>query len=138
GEAILQIRINQNPFTAEFSNPGFGRIEIITKPGLDQWRGNVSFNVRTSALDGRNAFARVKPEISQKRYGFNLSGPIIANKMSFFANYEQRGLEGGSTVTATTLDGQQSFNVQAPNHSRSVMSRADHLLNNRNTLNANY
>jgi hypothetical protein len=137
-EAILQIRVNQNPFTAEFSNPGFGRIEIVTKPGRDQWRGAVSFNVRNSALDARNAFATVKPDISQERYGFNLSGPIIANRMSFFVNYEQRGLEGGSTVTATTLDGQQSFNVRAPSHSRNVMARADYLINNRNTLNANY
>jgi Carboxypeptidase regulatory-like domain len=137
-EAIFQIRINQNPFTAEFSNPGFGRIEIITKPGRDQWRGSVSFNVRNSALDARNAFATVKPDISQERYGFNLSGPIIANKMSFFANYDQRGLEGGSTVTATTLDGRQTFNVEAPSRSRNVMARADYLINNRNTLNANY
>ncbi len=45
-EAIFQIRVNQNPFTAEFSNPGFGRIEIVTKPGRDQWRGGVSFNFR--------------------------------------------------------------------------------------------
>ncbi|HKQ73759.1 MAG TPA: carboxypeptidase regulatory-like domain-containing protein [Blastocatellia bacterium] len=137
-EAILQIRVNQNPFTAEFSNPGFGRIEIITKPGRDQWRGTVSFNVRNSALDARNAFATVKPDISQERYGFNMSGPIIANKMSFFANYDQRSLEGGSTVTATTLDGRQVFNVQAPNRSRNLMARADYLINNRNTLNANY
>jgi len=137
-EAIFQIRINQNPFTAEFSNPGFGRIEIITKPGRDQWRGNISFNARNSALDARNAFAPVKPGISQQRYGFNLSGPIIANKVSFFANYEQRGLEGGATVTATTLDGPQVFNVPAPSSNRNLMLRADYLLNNRNTLNASY
>ncbi len=137
-EAILQIRVNQNPFTAEYSNPGFGRVEIITKPGRDQWRGNASFNLRNSTFDARNAFALVKPDIHQERYGFNLSGPIIANKMSFFANFEQRGLEGSNTVTATTLDGQQVFNVLAPSHSRNVMARADYLLNNRNTLNANY
>ncbi len=137
-EAILQIRINQNPFTAEFSNPGFGRIEIVTKPGRDQWRGNASFNLRNSALDARNAFALVKPDIHQERYGFNLSGPIIANRMSFFANYEQRGLEGASTVNATTLDGQQVLNAQAPSHSRNAMARADYLLNNRNTLNVSY
>jgi hypothetical protein len=137
-EAIFQVRINQNPFTAEFSNPGFGRIEIITKPGRDQFRGAVTFNLRNSALDARNAFALVKPDIHQERYGFNLSGPVIANKMSFFANFEQRGLEGSNTVNATTLDGQQVFNVLAPGRSRNVMARTDYLLNNRNTLNASY
>src|SRR5207247_3921708 len=32
-DQIKEIRINTNPFTTEFSRPGFGRIEIITKPG---------------------------------------------------------------------------------------------------------
>lgn len=137
-EAIFQIRINQNPFTAEFANPGFGRIEIVTKPGRDQWRGGVAVNFRNSALDARNAFALVKPAISQERYGLNLSGPLIANKLSFFGNYEQRGLEGESTVTATTLNGQQVYNVLAPSRSKNALLRADYLLNNRNTLNASY
>jgi hypothetical protein len=137
-EAIFQIRVNQNPFTAEYSNPGFGRVEIITKPGRDQWRGSASFNLRNSALDARNAFARVKPDISQERYGFNLSGPIISKRMSFFANYEQRGLEGGNTVTATTPAGQQVFNVDAPSHNRNALARVDYLINDRNTLSANY
>ncbi|MBO0799603.1 MAG: carboxypeptidase regulatory-like domain-containing protein, partial [Blastocatellia bacterium] len=55
-EAIMQIRINQNPFSAEYSSGGSqGRIEIITKPGLGDWRGNISIGLRNSALDARNA-----------------------------------------------------------------------------------
>lgn len=137
-EAIMQIRVNQNPFTAEYSNPGFGRVEIITKPGRDQWRGNISFSARNSALDARNAFAQVKPDLRQERYGFNFSGPIIAKKMSFFANYEQRQLAGSSTVVATTLNGQQAFNVPAPGTNKNLMARVDYLLNERNTLNTSY
>src|SRR5262249_59002423 len=57
-EAILQIRINQNPFSAEYAHPGMGRIEIITKPGTEQWHSSVGFNFRNSALDARNAFAQ--------------------------------------------------------------------------------
>ena len=38
-ESIREIRINQNPFSAEFDRLGFGRIEILTKPGTDQFRG---------------------------------------------------------------------------------------------------
>ena len=33
--AIREIRINQNPFSAEFDQLGYGRIEILTKPGTD-------------------------------------------------------------------------------------------------------
>lgn len=137
-EAIFQIRINQNPFTAEFSNPGFGRIEIITKPGNDRWRGTFNTNFRNSALDARNAFALIKPDVSQQRYGFNIGGPIIGKKMSFFANYEDRRLEGGNAIVATTLNGQEVFNVLAPSNNRNLTARVDYLLNQRNTLNMSY
>src|SRR5208282_5572887 len=41
-ESIREIRINQNPFSAEFSQLGFGGIQILTKPGTDKLRGAVS------------------------------------------------------------------------------------------------
>ncbi len=39
--AIREIRINQNPFSAEFDRLGYGRIEILTKPGTDKLHGRV-------------------------------------------------------------------------------------------------
>ncbi len=39
--AIREIRINQNPFSAEFDRIGYGRIEILTKPGTDTFHGRV-------------------------------------------------------------------------------------------------
>src|SRR5579863_4874232 len=39
--AIREIRINQNPFSAEFDRLGYGRIEILTKPGTDKLHGQV-------------------------------------------------------------------------------------------------
>lgn len=137
-EAIFQIRVNQNPFSAEFAQSGFGRVEIITKPGNDKWRGSVGYSLRNAALDARNAFALVKPEVAQNRYNFNLSGTIIPKKMSFFTNFERRGLDGSSTIIATTLDGPLVANVPAPNTNTSLNLRTDYLLNARNTLNVSY
>src|SRR5207237_3752179 len=51
-DAILQICINQNPFSAEYAHPGVSRIDIITKPGTDQWRCGFSRSLRTSAPPG--------------------------------------------------------------------------------------
>jgi hypothetical protein len=137
-DMIMQIRVNQNPFTAESSTPGMGRVEIITKPGNDRWRGTFGFNLRNSALDARNAFALSKPELEQNRYQFNFGGPLINKKLSFFVNAERRSLSGFSNVNATTLDGPFVANVEAPNSSTFVGVRADYLLNNKNTLNFSY
>jgi carboxypeptidase family protein len=138
-EAIMQININRNPFSAEFSNAGFDRIEIITKPGNGSWRGGGSFNVRNSALDARNTFAREKPDLSIHRYSFNFSGPIIKKKWDFFANVDRRDLDGSGTVRAQTLDDPDfTANVSAPSHGTSAFIRSGYLLNNTNTLTGTY
>lgn len=138
-EAILKITINQNPYSAEFSQPGFGRIEITTKPGNDNWRGTFGTNFRSSALDTRNAFATTKPDMNQQQYNFNLSGPLIKKKMSFFAHAERRNFEGGSTTNFIDVTGvPQAVNVLAPSDSTSYSMRVDYLLNQKNTLGISY
>src|SRR5581483_11548486 len=42
-DSIREIRINQNPFSPEYDKLGYGRIEILTKPGTDKLHGNVNF-----------------------------------------------------------------------------------------------
>jgi outer membrane receptor for ferrienterochelin and colicin len=137
-DAILQIRINQNPFSAEFAHPGVSRIEIITKPGSDQWHGSGTFSLRNSSLDARNAFAIEKPDLSQQRYTFLLSGPIVPKKASFFANFERRQLDGSGVVNAVTLDGPFVANVPAPTTTTFFGLRTDYFLNPKNTLNISY
>jgi hypothetical protein len=137
-EAILQIRINQNPFAAEYERPGAGRIEILTKPGNNEWHGGAGVQFRNSALDARNAFALVKPELDQKRYSFHLSGPLIRKRLSFFANVERRRLEGSGVVRAETLNGSFIANVPTPNTNNHFSLRTDYLLNQRNTLSLTY
>jgi len=39
-ESIREIRINQNPFSAEYDRIGTGRIEILTRPGTNQLHGS--------------------------------------------------------------------------------------------------
>src|SRR5206468_2007161 len=59
--AVEQIRINQDPYSAEYSRPGRGRIEILTKPGTQEYHGDVNLIFRDAHLNGRNPFASVKP-----------------------------------------------------------------------------
>ena len=54
--AIREIRINQNPFSAEYDSLGFGRIEILTKPGSNALHGSIFFNDSDSVFNARNPF----------------------------------------------------------------------------------
>src|ERR1700754_3404622 len=59
--SIREIRINSNPFSAEYDRLGLGRIEILTRPGTDRYRGQGSFNFNDDALNSRNPFATSRP-----------------------------------------------------------------------------
>jgi hypothetical protein len=54
--SIREIRINSNPFASEFDSPGFGRIQIFTKPGTDAYHASGFFIFGDHDLDTRNPF----------------------------------------------------------------------------------
>ena len=54
--SIREISVNHNPFSAEYDRVGFGRIEVLTKPGSNRFRGQVSFDFGNRALTARNPF----------------------------------------------------------------------------------
>ncbi len=137
-EAIMQIRVNQNPFSAEYSRPGIGRTEILTKPGSESWHGSFNLGYGNSALDARNAFAQVRPDLDQLRHAFTLSGPLVKKKMSFFVHGEQRRMESGVIINAKTLTGDYIVNAPAENENRSYGGRVGYTINDRNTLSLGY
>jgi Carboxypeptidase regulatory-like domain len=138
-EAIMQVRINQNLFSPEFSSGGSdGRIEIITRPGSGEWRGSVYFGLHNSALDARNAFALVKPDLNQQRYALFFGGPLIPKRLDFSANVDLTPTYGSGLVSATTLDGLFTANVPAPSRSAGGSIRSGLSINKKNVLRMNY
>ena len=88
--AVQEVRINQNPYSAQFSRPGRARLEIITKPGTRAFHGAINFLTRNSALDATNYFAATKPPESRYYGEGSLSGPLGRNKKnSFLLSLEQ-------------------------------------------------
>ncbi|HJQ26266.1 MAG TPA: TonB-dependent receptor, partial [Blastocatellia bacterium] len=103
-EAILRISINQNPFAAEFQEPGSARIEIITKPGADTYHGSFRFNFNDESLNARNPYSPDKPPYQMRNFAFNFTGPIIHNRWGFFADFDRRFEDNNALVNATVLD----------------------------------
>src|SRR5262249_59357520 len=73
-DSIREIRINMNPFSAEFDRSGQGRIEILTRPGTDRMRGGVNMFFSDSALNSRNPYALSKPKTQMREFEGNLGG----------------------------------------------------------------
>ena len=82
--AILEIRVNQNPFSAEYDHIGYGRIEIITKPGSQKFQGSINSFGNDSALNSGNPLVTVQPTYYLYSYSGNISGPITKTSSYFF------------------------------------------------------
>jgi hypothetical protein len=103
-EAIREVRINNNPFSAENEFPGWGGIEIFTQPGADKWHGALSFDFNDESLNSRNPFTTFRAPYQQRAYHINLSGPIVAKRASFSVFFGRYLSDANSVVNATTLD----------------------------------
>ncbi len=142
-DAIREIRINQNPFSAEFERLGFGRIEILTKPGSDKWRGQAFMNFNDESLNSRNPFSLNRASTQQRFYGGNISGPVQKGKSSFFLDVSNRQIDNSAVVNALILDPsvnvvpfQQEFRV--PSRRLSISPRFDYQIGANNTVVARY
>jgi len=102
-ESIREIRINQNPFSAEYDRLGFGRIEILTKPGTDKFHGQAFMNYGDENFNSRNPFSPDKAFYQQKFFGGNFSGPL-SKKSSFFIDAERRSISDNAVINTVILD----------------------------------
>jgi hypothetical protein len=96
--AIREIRINQNPFSAEFDHIGYGRIEILTKPGTDTLHGRGFLQGNDSSFNTGNPFTSVPPYHSIQ-YNGTISG-AMNKKSSFFLSVEGRNSQDANVYTA--------------------------------------
>src|SRR5271168_1696948 len=111
--SIREIRINQNPFSAEYDKLGYGRVEVFTKPGTDKFHGQFNLQGITSALNTSNPLLNEfnspgQPEQTQPPYHTifvlgNITGPLAKNA-SFTLSGSHRSIQDNSLVSATILN----------------------------------
>ena len=140
--AIREIRINQNPFSAEYDKLGYGRIEIFTKPGTDKYHGQFLLNGNSSAFNSLNPFVTETPGYYSEIFNGNVSGPISKNA-SFFFSAQQRDIDNVSVVVAQVLGPGNvitpyAANVPSPAKRLNISPRVDFQLSKSNTLTIRY
>ena len=140
--AIREIRINQNPFSAQYDKLGYGRIEIFTKPGSDKFHGQFMFNDNNAILNSRNPYVPAKPDYNSEIFDGNFSGPI-GKKASFFLDAQRRNLDEFSAINATILDSslnpvQLQESIANPRTRTNISPRFDYQISPSNTLTARY
>jgi len=100
-DAIAEVKVQTNMYTAETGRTLGGVINIITKSGSNQYHGSMFEFARNDRFDSRLFFATTTPIMRQQQYGGSLGGPIKSNKTFFFVDYEGYRQTQGVPVVIT-------------------------------------
>ena len=137
--AIQEVRINQNPYSAEYAAPGKNRIEIITKNGSSDFRGSLETSFRDYRLDARNAFAGNRPPEHLSLFDGYFSGPLgNRKKTTFQVSASQKQDDQQAIVYAQLPTGTFSQNFSNPQRSTYFLVGINRELGKGNTLAIRY
>lgn len=125
--AIQEVRINQNPYSADIARPGRGTIEIITKEGTTAYHATLNFIFRDSALNAQNPFAATKAPEQRRILEGMLSGPVgHSQNTSFLLSGHRQEEDLQSTVFAQGLSGPIQESVPSPRRDSQLSVRVGH------------
>jgi len=143
--AIEEVRINQDPYSAQYYWPGRGQMEIITKSAADHYHGQFNFYFRDSGLNAQNALAPSKPFEQRRIYEGSATGPIrFIPKSSFLGSFNRAEEDLDAVVNATIVPtaanpgGLLQANVPAPTRDTEFSMRAAHQFSDRHSGYAQY
>ena len=98
--SIREIRINQNPFSAQYDKLGYGRVEVFTKPGTDKFHGNFSIQGNDKPFNTSNPFLGATNDQPDYHTIFmlgSISGPLT-HSTSFTVGGSHRNIDNNSIV----------------------------------------
>ncbi len=134
--SIREIRVNQNPFSAEFDRIGYGRIEILTKPGSDKFSGHIMSLGIDSALNTENPLVTEQPAYDMYIIQGDVNGPLSKHSSFFLSVFDQQR-QNQSIVDATNPANTDTTIQQAlpnPSSQLSISPRVDFQLGSNNTI----
>jgi hypothetical protein len=153
-EVINQFQVITSGGIAEFGRASGGVVNIITKSGTKNWRGDFYGFTRNQRFDARNPLAPRKDVLTQAQYGASISGPIRHDRTFFFTNFEQTRRNYSAIITiapsavAAVNNQLNAVGYKGPLLGTGVVpasfdttnffARVDHKLDDRNQLNTRY
>ena len=101
-DAVREFNVSTDTYGASYGKRNGAQVSIVTTSGTNHLHGTAFEFIRNSALDARNYFDQgAIPEFQRNQFGASLGGPIRANKMFLFGNYE--GFRQNWGLSAVTL-----------------------------------
>src|SRR5437899_6412443 len=103
-EALVEMKLLTDSFSAELARTSGAAVTIITKGGTNEFHGSAFEYLRNEVLDARPpnlAATAAKPPYKQHNFGGSIGGPIRKNKAFFFGDWETYKSALGTVMLST-------------------------------------
>ncbi|MEM9555261.1 MAG: carboxypeptidase-like regulatory domain-containing protein [Acidobacteriota bacterium] len=98
-DAIEEFKIHRNSYGAEFGGAGGAQVNLVTRGGTNDYNGSVFVFGRDDSLNEKGFFLRgtgqEKEVVDRQDFGYTFGGPIVKDKLHFFASQEWNDEERG-------------------------------------------
>jgi len=133
--SIQEIRMNQDPYSAQYDTPGAARIEIVTKPGGEKLHGDLMLLGEDSSLNSQNPYVTSQPPYSAFYSQGDVNGPLT-KASSWFLSGAQQNIGSQSFIHAIISSTGPAYTqtVSSPQTGTEVTPRIDFQLGNVNTF----
>jgi hypothetical protein len=104
-DTIREFRVAANAYSAEYGRNSGGQVNVLTRSGTNRYSGTIFEYHRNDAMDARNYFdVAGKPDFHRNQFGGTLGGPIVRDRLFFFAGYEALIERLGRTISTIVPD----------------------------------
>ena len=97
-DAVEEFKVSNVQYKAEFGLATGGIVQVVTKSGTNNLRGSAFEYFRDKALNAKSVFETAKPAFRRHQLGGSVGGPIVRNKVHYFAAAERTKLDEFYTV----------------------------------------
>jgi hypothetical protein len=139
-EAVEEMQVLANGYSAEFGRAAGGQVNVILKSGTDEFHGSALYYNRPRDIQARPSLAAVNPQRTWSDEAFTLGGPIVKDRVFFFGQFENNPytLPNAITITpanaaALNLPAHDIGNAPFGETYRTIVAKVNYRLNDRNS-----
>ena len=88
-DAVQEFKVSSSQYNAEFGLATGGVLQVATKSGTNSVHGTAFDYFRDKTLNAQGVFEATKPDFRRNQFGGSVGGPVVENRMHFFATAER-------------------------------------------------
>jgi len=103
-DSLQEFKVTTSDYDAQFGSVAGALMQATTKSGTNQYHGSLFEYLRNDKFNASDRFSGINLPLRWNQFGASFGGPIIKNKLFFFADYQgtRRRREASVTTTVPT------------------------------------